>query len=494
MVAVETEVLIIGGGALGCAVARELSKYRVDVTLVEKEADFSFGITKANAGIVCQGKDTLEFRPEYLRSRLLWRSMSLMEPLCRDLEVKFERIGAVECVRDLREKQKMDKLRKRTASLGLGEDVFFWREELLELEPNLADNLIGGLHDPEIAIVNPIQFTQALAENARENGVRFLLETEVREVRAGTNEFRVRADDREIRTRHIVNAAGENIDRIARLAGADEFVLFPVKGLIGILDKKVAGLVRHLVIALPEEPGEMNVISPTVDGNLLFGIQLQLSRRGDHSATAHLQEKAIRNVRNLIKGVDEKDVINFFAGYIMFQNYELGWHECVVDASRKIPRWVNVSIGYPGISAAPGAAEKVAEILQSQGLKLEPKSDFNPRRKAIPDFDLLTEEEKNELIKGDPRFGRVVCRCETVTEGEVVEAIRRGAGTLDGVKFRTRAGMGRCQGGFCGPRVTGILARELGIPETGVTKKGPGSRQLLFRAKELLKNSDDEQD
>ena len=485
MASIDTEVLIIGGGVLGCAVGRELSKYRADVTLVEKEEDFSWGITKANAGIVCQGKDTLEFRPEYLRSRLLWRSMSLMEPLCRELEVDFQRIGAFECARDLREKKKIDKLQKRTASLGLGEDEFLSRAELLEYVPNLADGFIGGLYDPNIAVVNPIQFTVALAENARQNGVRFLLGTEVRDIQPRENEFRIATTSGEIRARYVVNAAGEHMDRVARMVRADDFVLFPVKGLVGILDKKVSGLVRHLVIALPEAPGEMNVICPTVDGNLLFGIQLQINRRGDYSTTAHLQEKAIRNVRTLVKGVEEKDVITFFAGYIMFRNYELGWHECVVEASRMVPRFVNMSIGYPGISAAPGAAEEVVRVLGEQGLPLDPRPDFQPKRKEIPNFDLLGDEERNALIRSDPRYGRVVCRCETVTEGEVAEAVRRGASTLDGVKYRTRAGMGRCQGGFCGPRVTKILARELGVPETEITKKGPGSRQLLFRAKEL---------
>ncbi len=482
----DTEVMIIGAGVLGAATARELSKYAVDVTLVDKRVDFGWGVTKANAGIVCQGKDTLEFRPEYLRSKLLWKSMPMMEPLCRELEVPFVRVGGFELCRNLQQKEKLDKLAKRTASLGLGEDAFLWRDELIEHEPNIADDILGGVYDPEIAVTSPVQLTIALAENARDNGVHIHLGTEVIAISADGREFAVKTSSGDIRARYIINAAGEQVDTIAALVNADDFVLFPVKGYVGVLDKKLEGLVTHLIAAFPERPGELNVVAPTVEGNLLFGIQLQINRRGDYSTTAHMQNKAIANARKLVKGIDEKDIITSFCGYLMMRNFEIGWHECVVGASKLVPRFINMTIGYPGISAAPAAALEAVEALKEQGLKLEPNRHFNPNRREIPDFSSLSEGEKDALIRGDSRFGHVVCRCETVTEGEIVEAIRRGATTLDGVKHRTRAGMGRCQGGFCGPRVTRILARELGIPETRVTKKGPGSPQLLLRTKELL--------
>jgi glycerol-3-phosphate dehydrogenase len=227
-----------------------------------------------------------------------------------------------------------------------------------------------------------------------------------------------------------------------------------------------------------------------VEGNLLFGIQLQINRRHDRSTTEHMAVKAIENARKIIPDISPKDVIKSFCGYLMFRNFEIGWHECEVAMSERAERFINMTIGYPGVSASPGAAMEVVDILRKDGLKLEPNPRFKPRRKSIPDFSELSDRKRQELIKKDPRYGHVVCRCETVTEGEIVEAIKRGATTLDGVKFRVRPGTGRCQGGFCGPRVTRILARELGIPETEVTKKGGDSEYLEYQTKQILEEGE----
>jgi glycerol-3-phosphate dehydrogenase len=482
----DTEVLIIGAGALGAATARELSQYKVDVTLVEKNVDAGWGITKANVGVVCQGKDTLEFRPEYFRSKLLWRSMSMMEPLAKELDIPFMRVGGFELARTMQQKEKLDKLINRTKSLGLGEDKFMWHDELLKCEPNIAEDIIGGVHDPDIAIIEPVSYTMALVENAKQNGVKVLFDTNVEDIEYGHNDFIVRTSSGDIRTRFVVNAAGEKVDKVAAMVNADDFVLFPVKGYVGVLDKKARGLVNSLVSALPSEPGELNIVVPTTEDNLLFGIQLQINRRGDYSTTTQMREKAIENARKLIDGIDEKDIINEFSGFLMMRNFELGWHECVVGPSKLVPRFINMTIGYPGISASPGAAEEAVNALKEMGLSMDEDPEFNPNRECISDFSRMGEKDRDELIRKDPSYGHVVCRCETVTEGEIVEAIRRGATTLDGVKYRVRAGMGRCQGGFCGPRITKILARELGIPEEEVTKKGEESRHLLYRAKQLL--------
>ena len=488
----ETEVLIVGAGILGAATARELSRYRVDVTLVEKNVDVGWGITKANVGVVNQGKDTLEFRPEYHRSHLLWRSLSMMEPLCAELDVPFRKVGGWEMCWDMEMKGKLDKLARRTESLGLGKDCFYWYPELKEMEPNVSPRILGGLHDPDIAVVNPVYLTQALVENACRNGVHLMLDTEVLDIRPGHRHFEVTTTRGEFRARYVVNAAGERVDKVAAMVDADDFVLFPVKGYVGVLDRRCEGLVNGLVSVLPEEPGDMNIVVPTVEGNLLFGIQLQINRRGDHSTTERMARKALENARRLVPDISESDVINAFCGYLMLRNYEIGWHECEVGMSRRVPRFINMTIGYPGVSASPGAATEAVEILRKDGLKLEPNPKFDPRRRGIPDFSRLSDGERRELIRKDSRYGHVVCRCETVTEGEIVEAIRRGATTLDGVKHRVRAGMGRCQGGFCGPRVTRILARELGIPESEVTKKGGDSTHLSFRVKEILEEGRDD--
>jgi glycerol-3-phosphate dehydrogenase len=482
----ETDILIIGAGVLGAATARELSKYQVDITIVEKNVDVGWGITKANVGVVNQGKDTLEFRPEYHRSHLLWRSLTMMEALCRELDVPFRRVGGWEMCWDMEMKGKLDKLAKRTESLGLGTDRFYWYSELKKMEPNISDKILGGLHDPDISVVNPVFLTQALAENACDNGVKMMLGTEVLAIKAGHSRFTVETDQGTIKARYVINAAGERVDKIAAMVNADDFVLFPIKGYVGVLDRKCEGLVNGLVSVLPEEPGDMNIVVPTVEGNLLFGIQLQINRRGDHSTTTQMAAKALANARRLVPDLSGKNIINAFCGFLMFRNFEIGWHECEVGMSGRVPRFINMTIGYPGVSASPGAAAEVVEVLKKDGFNLESRLGFNPHRKGIPDFSKLSDSKKRELIKKDPRYGHVVCRCETVTEGEIVMAIRRGATTLDGVKHRVRAGMGRCQGGFCGPRVTRILARELGVPETEITKKGGNSTSLDYEAKQLL--------
>ena len=478
--------MIIGGGVLGAAVARELSRYKVDVTLVEKEADFGWGSTKANMCIVCQGADALEFRPEYHRSRLVWESMPLMEPLCQELDVPFKRVGELTLIRNNEELAKYRKLKTRAEKVGITTHEFVDQDTLRRMEPNVTKEAIGALYDPNIAIVDPVRLTIALVENAAQNGVKVSRETEVLDIAKGPNQFEVQTNQGIIKCRFIVNAAGTSVDKIARLVNADDFVLYPIRGYVGILDKNLGGLVTHEVHTRPEAPGQMNIITPSVYGNLFFGTTMQPARRGDHSTTRRMAEIALQNARRIVPDISERDIINSFAGFLMFRNWELGWHECVVQASRRVPRFINVCIGYPGVSAAPAAAREVTELLRQEGLRLEEDSHFNPYRKAPPVFSELPEEQQRKLAAEDHRHGHVICRCEMVTEGEIVEAIHRGATTLDGIKFRTRAGMGRCQGGFCTPRVVKILARELGLPEQAVTKKGQGSQLLLYKAKELL--------
>ncbi len=482
----ETEVLVIGGGILGTIVARELTKYKVDVTLVEKEVDFGWGSTKANMCIVCQGGDCLEFRKEYHRSKLVWESIPMMEPLCRELDVPFKRVGELAIIRNEEDMAKYRKLKSRAEGVGITTHQFIDRDTLRQMEPNVTKDAIGALYDPVIAVTDPVRLTIALAENAAANGAHLMKETEVLGITLRPEEFEVQTNQGIIKSRFIVNAAGTAVDKIARMVNADDFVVYPIKGYVGILDKKVGGLISHEIHTRPEAPGQMNIVTPSVHGNLFFGTTMRLSKRNDFSNVKEMAEIALRNARKVVPDISEKDIINSFSGYLMFRNWEVGWHECVVRPARKVPRFINVSIGYPGVSAAPATAKEVVNLLAREGLRLEENPKFNPRREGIIDFSELSDEERRELIAKNPLYGHVICRCETVTEGEIVEAIRRGATTLDGVKFRCRPGMGRCQGGFCGPRVTKILARELGIPEEQVTKKGGESRVLLYKSKELI--------
>ncbi len=484
----DTEVLIIGGGILGTAVARELSKYKVETTLVEKEVDFGWGSTKASATVVCQGGDCLEFRKEYHNSRFVWESIPLMEPLCKELAVPFRRIGSLSIIRNNAELVKYQKTKNLAEKWLPDLEPHQWigRDTLRRMEPHLTKEVIGALYDPKPAVTDPVRLAIALAENAGENGANIMLGAEVLSITAGVDKFEVQTSQGIVRSAFIVNAAGVFVDKIAAMVNADDFVVYPVKAWIGVLDKKAGGLVNHVITARPSRPGQLIFVNPTVHDNIFFGIPLQLNKRGDYSSTRRMAQEGFRTLQELVPDVSEKDIINSFAGYIMYRNFELGWHECVVAPSRRIPRFINLCIGFPGVSAAPAAAKETVRILFQEGLKVVEKPNFNPRAKAITDFSEVSDEEKATLIKKDSRYGHVVCRCETVTEGEIVEAVKRGATAMDGVKYRTRAGMGRCQGGFCGPRVAKILARELNIPEEQITKKGEKSRLLLYKSKELL--------
>jgi glycerol-3-phosphate dehydrogenase len=488
MKVVDTEVLIIGGGILGTVVARELSRYKVETTLVEKEVDFGWGSTKASATVVCQGGDCLEFRKEYRNSKFVWESIPLMEPLCRELNVPFKRIGSLSIIRNNAELVKYQKMKSLAEKWLPDVEPQQWisRDALREMEPHLTKDVIGALYDPKPAVTDPVRLSIALAENARDNGTNIMLGAEVLSITAEVDQFEVQTTQGLVRARFIVNAAGVFADKIAAMVNADDFVLYPVKGWIGVLDKKAGGLVNHVITARPSRPGQLIFVNPTVHDNIFFGIPLQLNKRGDYSSTRRMAQEGFSTLQELAPDASEKDIINSFAGYIMYRNYELGWHECVVAPSRSVPRFINLCIGFPGVSASPAAAKETVRLLIHEGLKAVENPKFKPNVKALTDFSEASDADKAKLIAKDSRYGHVVCRCETVTEGEIVEAIKRGATTMDGVKYRTRAGMGRCQGGFCGPRVAKILARELNVPEEQITKKGEESRLLLYKSKELL--------
>jgi len=486
----ETEVLIVGGGILGAATARELSKYKVDTTLVEKETDWGWGSTKANIGLVCQGGDCLEFRKEYHRSKLVWDSIPMMEPLCQELEVSFKRVGMLGVFMDDEQKSKFGKMKSRAEQVGITSHQWIDRDTLFDMEPYLSKKALGALYDPVPAIIDPVKLNIALAENAKQNGVHTMLGTKVIDISRGVEGFEVRTNNGPIKTSFIVNAAGVYVDKVARMVNADNFVVYPIKGYLGILDKRVGGLVRHNIWRVAPGPGEMNIVEPTVDGNIIFGIQLMQAKRDDLSTTREMAAVALKRVQDMVPAISGKDVIKFFVGFMMMRNFELGWHDCVVEASPTVPQFINVTIGYPGLSACPATAKEIVKLLADQELNLVEKANFNPKRREITDFSQLSDDEKRKLIAQDAKYGHVVCRCETVTEGEIVEAIKRGATTVDGIKYRTRAGTGRCQSGFCRSRVISILARELGISDQEVTMAGGKSQELLYRDKELLEGGE----
>ena len=478
----EVDVAVIGGGVTGAAIARELSRYDLRIVLLEKEADLCFRTSKATNGIVHSG---FYEEPGTLRARLCVESNRVFDELCRELGVLFERPGYLVVAFDDGGVGRLEELLRQGVEAGVPGLRMVWREELLKMEPNISREAVAALYSPTAGVVSPFELTIALAENAAQNGAKILTCAEVVDITAKTECLLLKTRRGIVRARFVVNAAGPHADEIARMVGDNSFEITLSKRQMCILDKRTGKLIRHLLSPAPT-PGKRRFLIPTVYGNLMAGAgDITLTRdKFDVSTTWKGFREAIANAKMLVPVISERDVITAFTGLIPIHS---GVDDFIIAPSRQEPRLIHAVIDAPGITAAPGVAREVVETLRKAGLKLTIREGFVPFRRPIPRFSSLPYEERCRLVEANPLFGHVVCRCEHVTEGEIVEAIKRGATTMDGVKFRTRAGMGRCQGAFCGPRIMKILARELKTPPENITKKGGNSKYVLYKTKQLLK-------
>ncbi|WP_026651920.1 NAD(P)/FAD-dependent oxidoreductase [Butyrivibrio proteoclasticus] len=475
-----TDVIIIGAGVSGSAVARELSKYDISTCVLEKCEDVCEGTSKANSAIVHAGFDAEEGS---LMAKLNVRGNEMMDQLSKDLDIPFKRNGSmVVCVH----KDALDGLKElydRGVANGVKGLKILSREEALEMEPNLSDNVEGALYAPTGGIICPFELTIAMAENANMNGVEFRFNTEVEDIKKGDDGFwHIRTNNGEYVSRYVVNAAGVYADKIHNMVSADKMHIIERRGDYCLLDKEVGGYVSHTIFPQPTKYGKGVLVTPTVHGNLLVGptaIDIE-NKEGTATTAMGLNEvtaKASENVKNL----PMRNVITSFAGL----RAHLERHEFVIEEVKDAPCFIDVAgIESPGLSASPAIGEMVGNMLKEK-MGLKEKADWIGTRKGVIKTEGLSIEERNELIKKNPAYGTIVCRCESVTEGEILDAIHRplGARSLDGVKRRTRAGMGRCQAGFCSPRTMEILHRELGIPYEKITKSGGNSAIVLERTK-----------
>ena len=476
----EVDVAVIGGGVTGAAIARELSRYDLRIVLLEKEADLCFRTSKATNGIVHSG---FYEEPGTLRARLCVESNRVFDELCRELGVPFERPGYLVVAFDDGGVGRLEELLRQGVEAGVPGLKMVWREELLKMEPNISREAVAALYSPTAGVVSPFELTIALAENAAQNGAKILLNSKVTEIKSCEKEgFIVRTERGEsVKTEFLINAAGLYADEIAKMAGDDSFNIIPYKGEEYVLDRRTCGLVKHIITSLIP----YTLVTPTVYGNIMIGTTCV--RTVDKHDTATTREgfyEIVSKAKKLVPSIPVKAVITGFAGLRPFNDRT---DDYLIESSRKVPNLITVLTGSPGVTPAPAIAKMVVNMLRELGLKLTIREGFVPFRRPIPRFSSLPYEERCRLVEANPLFGHVVCRCEHVTEGEIVEAIKRGATTMDGVKFRTRAGMGRCQGAFCGPRIMKILARELKTPPENITKKGGNSKYVLYKTKQLLK-------
>jgi glycerol-3-phosphate dehydrogenase len=498
----EADVVIIGGGMTGVAIARELSRYKLDTVLLEQGGELCAGQTKATLGIVYTGLIMLEsmiiktvlapglppYEPHTFKMRWSEEGFSKDWPQwLSELDIKHKYLPVLVIARNEDEVKDLDVAWDLGASIGgVYADIRrVDREEILAIEPNVNPDVVSGLYAEGHAIdIFPPEAAIALAENAVENGVRIMLDAEVTGIAQKGGHQIVETVKGPIKTNFIINAAGKYADKVADMGGPRDWGLqFRYNQLI-VLDRRTKGLV-NTVLNLPARPGVIETMMSR-DNNIMIncGTYDITENPDDISTSREGFKKSMAIAKSMVPSISEKDIINSFRGIRAFNTRDLEDH--IIEFSRTNPRFLNVVIRLPGFIGAPPMARHIVGMLADAGLKLVSKSDFNPYRKAIPRFRDLSDDERRALVAQDPRYGHVVCRCETVTEGEIVEAIRRGARTEEGIKMRTRAGMGRCQGGFCGSRVIEILARELNIPVTRVTKRSVDSPFLLYNSKELL--------
>ena len=476
------DVLIVGAGVVGCSVARELSRYRLNIAVVDRENDVSMGTSKANSGIVHAGFDAKTGTNKAIYNVLGAR---MFPELSKELDFPYRQNGALVLCFDEADKHKLDELLEQGKRNGVQGLSIIDGDRVRELEPNVSDKVVAALHAETAGIVSPYEMTVALAENAATNGVEFLLGREVKAIEREGENFKVKLKGKTVKTKLVINCAGVYADEIYNMvATGNPMHIVSRKGEYCLLDKKCGGLCDRTLFQLPSAMGKGILVAPTTHGNIIVGPTAQdVPSKSDVDTTFDGLNTAFNTATKSVPSLARRNIITQFAG--LRAHLEEG--DFVIGES-DVTNFYNVAgIESPGLTSAPAIAVDVAEEIVGK-LHAAKKDNFVAARKGIPCFAHMSDTERAELIAQNPLYGKIVCRCENVTEGEIVDSIRRpvGATDLDGVKRRTRAGMGRCQMGFCTPRIMEILARELNKDMTEITKFGGKSRVAVGRTNEKL--------
>ena len=468
------DVVIIGAGVIGAMTARELSRYRLKVCLLEKENDVAMGASRANSGIIHGGYDPI---PGTMKAKMNTEGVPLLYEAAKELNVHCQNNGSFVCAFGEEENPAIDTLYKRGLANGIGRLQILSGEEARALEPNLSDRVTRALYVPTSGLICPYELTIAAAGNAMDNGVELLRNFEVTSIADG---FSVTAaDGRTVECDYLVNCAGVYSDKIARITGDDLFTIIPRAGEYILLDKSEGNRVRHTIFRVPSKNGKGILVTPTVDGNLLTGPTATPADTPESVKTTREGMEAVTRLAAMsVPSVDFRQVITSFSGV----RSSTAGGDFIIQPSEKQPHCIHVgAIDSPGLSCCVAIARYAVALLGKQGLTLSPKENWDGHRENPRAFREMNEEEKDAFIKKNPDYGKIVCRCETVSEGEIRAAIRKNppACDIDSIKRRTRSGMGRCQGGFCSPHIMGLLAEELGVNMEDITKSGPGSNPLI---------------
>ncbi len=474
------DVLIIGAGVTGCAIARELSHTGLKIALSDACDDVAMGASRANSAIVHAGYDCV---PGTLMAKLNVRGNEMFDDVCESLNVPLLRVGSFVIAFGEEDEKELNNLLERGRANGVPGLEIISGERAREMEPKLSDDVTAALWAPTAGITCPYELTIAMSENARANGADILLRKRAVAIDYANDEFTVKFEDgTSVSAKYVVNAAGVYADEVARLIGDDSFTISPRKGEYMLLDKQ-ALCVGTVIFQTPSKLGKGVLVSPTVDGNIFAGPTAQdKAEKNDTQTTpeglAELKKFSLKSVPTL----NLRQVITSFAGV----RAQPSTGDFIIRPSDKNARFIHAAgICSPGLSSAPAIAEYVRGLIKKAGADTAERADAIYVREHAKPFRQMDAEERAEAYKRNPLYGRIICRCETVTEAEIVDAIHRGATTVDGVKRRTRAGMGRCQGGFCAPRVMEILSRELGVPTESLTKFGGKSYMVAGKLGEV---------
>lgn len=477
------DVVIIGAGIVGAMTARLLSKFSLSVCVLEKDNDVAMGATKANSAIVHAGFDA---ECGTLKAKLNVKGSQMMPKICEELGVAYKNNGSLVIGFNGDDKKTISELFNRGEKNGVKGLEILDKDALSKIEPNISQNATCALYAPTGAVVSPYELAIAAMGNAMDNGAELKTEFEVKSIDKEGEAFIISSDTETVSAKFVINAAGIFADRIARMVGDDSFNIHPRRGEYILLDSECGNIVSHTIFKTPTRLGKGILVTPTVHNNLLLGPTSEdMEDKDDKATTENGLANIMQSIRESVENVPMNKTITSFCGLRAVGDTG----DFIINSH--IKGFLNLAgIESPGLSASPAIAEYAVELLKEQGLRVIEKGDFNPIRKSAHYFKNASIEEKNEIIKRDKSFGRIICRCETVTEGEILEAIRTNPKPcdLDGVKRRTRAQMGRCQGGFCSPYITEILARELQIPIEKVTKCGGKSTINIGKTKEVIRN------
>lgn len=477
------DVVIIGGGVSGASSARELSRYKLNICVVEKEEDVCCGTSKANSAIIHSGIDA---KPGTLMSQLNVRGCEMMEPLSKELDFPYRRNGSLIVCFEEENLPKLHKLFEQAKENGVPNVKIVYKEELQRMEPNLSKEAVAAIFTPTAGIVCPFGLNIAMAENAATNGVEFKFNTEVKNIEKTDYGYVLHSNNGDLETKCIVNAAGVYADIFHNMVSNNKIHITPRRGEYCIMDKDCGNIVNSTIFQLPTEMGKGVLVAPTVHGNLLIGPTAEdIDDKDDTSTTS----KGIDNVKKYaLKSVPSINMRKVITTYSGSRAHEDG-HEFIIEELSDAPGFVDCSgIESPGIASSPAIGVRVAEIVSSI-LKPQKNKNFEGSRMGILNPRNLSIDDYNKLIKEKPSYGTIVCRCQGVTEGEIIDAINRplGAKSLDGIKRRTTAGMGRCQAGFCSPRTMEILSRELNVSQTEITKSGGESKMIVGYSRSNIK-------